>query len=136
LVINQSIHSIFNTRKIYKHIHVQNQLPTLFNFPEINVGALFCVYTLKPITMELSSSNTSSIGIGGDGGSGGGGGDKGCPKSKGGGGSGPQLSKGIYLGEPIGDRGPKGPGGEGGIPAHGSIVATGAPYGVKGAALK
>ena len=40
---------------------------------------------------------------------------------------------GMYLGEPIGDRGP---GGEGGIPAHGSIVGTGTPYGLRGAALK
>ena len=73
---------------IFKKTNTQgNQLAPFLNFPEINVGALFCVYTLKPITMELSSSNTSSIG--GESGSGGGG-DKGRPKSKGGGGgSGP-----------------------------------------------
>ena len=80
----------FIKKKKHTHKKKQFQLPALFNFPEINVGALFCVYTLKPTTMELSSSNTSSIGIGGDGGSGGGGGDKGRPKSiGGGGGSGP-----------------------------------------------
>jgi len=42
--------------------------PGFFNFPEINVGALFCVYTRNPTTIELSSSKTSLTdrGSGGD----------------------------------------------------------------------